>query len=123
MTCWATPFIGRKYAPTLADNCLGFARDVQREVFGRQLPGMLSLFRGSSAGVEIEDAFPEVEKPSDGCLVVMLDVNDRAAHVGVWCEAARRVVHAENVFGSVVADELGVVRFLWPSVRFFEVPA
>lgn len=120
---WAATYIGRRHETTLADNCLGFARTVQAEVFGRQLPGMLSLARSAARGQGLELAFPEIQRPTEGCLVVMLDAQGRAAHVGVWCAAARRVIHAQEGFGSVVADELPTVRIQWPTVRFFEVPA
>lgn len=123
MSCWASRYIGRRYEPTLADNCLGFAREVQREVYGRELPGMLSLMREAVRGEGIDDTYPELDRPADGCLVVLGDRKNACAHVGVWCGPAGRVVHAESGFGSVVADELGVLRFQWPSVRFFGVPA
>lgn len=123
MTCWASRYIGRPHEPTLADNCLGFARAVQADVFGRELPGMLSFMRSAARGLGLEERFPELDRPVEGCLVVMLDARDRAAHVGVWCDEARRVVHSDESFGSVVATELRTVQMQWRTVRFFEVPA
>ena len=120
---WASAYIGRPYDRTLADNCLGLARAIQSEVFDRQLHGLLSMLRLVVSGGSVEDQFPELARPVEGCIVLMGTRQEPAAHVGVWCESARRVVHASRGFGSVVAEELSTLRMQWHSVRFFEVPA
>ncbi len=120
---WATPYIGQTHEPDAPFPCFVFARRVQREVFGRELPGILSVARAVRDGGDFDEAYPEIDKPRDGCLVLIGTVGDEAAHVGVWCEQAKMVVHAENGFGSVIASDLWRLRHLWHSVRFYAVPA
>lgn len=117
-TCWAQPYIGIPYKSTLEDSCLGLARKIYREVFGRNLIGGLSVARTLKAGRDLP-LRPRVT-PVDGCLVFMGDRFDPGRHVGVYCAAARSVIHACDQRQACVSTGLEDVRMLFSSVRFFD---
>lgn len=119
---WASAHIGDRHEPTLAGNCLAHVRNWQRDDFAKSMGGMLSVFRAAFSD-GIDSAYREIAKPVDGCLVLMGTPTNPAAHIGMWCAEAKRVIHAKDSFGSVVAEELRMVRLVWSSVRFYEVPA
>jgi len=116
---WAHAYIGQEYEPTLAGNCLGLARRVYRETFGRDLVGLLGLVHAVKRG---ELPAVEVAIPEDGDLVVMGTAAHRPArHVGLYVHAAgmpASVLHADDVNRRVVLSRMRLIRIAWPLVIF-----
>ncbi len=119
MMHWSAAYIGEPYAPTLAGNCLGLARRVYRERFGRELVGLLGACRAARRG-----SLPavEVEHPRDGDLVVLGHrPADPARHVGIYASGPGlppSVLHADDERGAVVLTRMRMVRAAWPVVAF-----
>lgn len=118
---WADRYIGCPHEPTLEANCHGFARRVYREVFGRDLMGMLGVFRALAKGEELP--FKQVARPVDGCLVLMGPAANRSNHVGVYCGASRTIVHASDARGQVVSSPPRLLRAAYPSLIYLEALA
>lgn len=116
---WSHAYIDQPYAGTLADNCLGLARRVYRERFGRELVGLLGACRAARRG-----SLPavEVEHPRDGDLVVLGHrPADPARHVGIYAAGPGlppSVLHADDGRGSVILTRLRLIRAAWPCVAF-----
>ena len=119
-----TPYsLGGQVSGTL--DCYGCATQLQREVFGRDMPdfampataGRVAIAAAISVHPE-RARWTEVAEPVDGALVTMAR-NDCGYHIGTWiAEDGGLIVHAiENV--GVVADTVPALMALgWRRFRF-----
>lgn len=116
---WPGRYLRVRYDPaTLGGNCAGAARMMALEQFGVDVPGQLAFTRAVMRG-EV-DALPgaPVSKPHEGALVLVGDDRNPARHVGLWSEALRCVVHADDQLERVVATPLPYLRAKFPRVLF-----
>jgi len=120
-TCWAERYAGLPADTTLKGNCLGFVRLIMREQFRKEFPGFLGILRAARRGEQP----PMVQRRTmkEGTVVVCGNQENPVRHVGVYCQAAERVVHAVTDIpdGIVRAEPLWRLRHEWPVVTFWEV--
>lgn len=116
---WAQRYVGQKAKPTLKLNCLGYVRLILREQFRTEFPNFLGIARAIRDGKELP--FKVTGQLQDGTMVICGNVVNPARHIGIYCLAADRVVHADTERGRVLAEPILRVKQAWPLVTFAEV--
>jgi hypothetical protein len=119
MRNWAEKYVHRLSEKTLAGNCLGLAREILREEFGKEYPGYLGALKTVLRGGKLP--MEETKVLSDGTLVVCGNYLYPCRHVGVYCAAIDRVVHALPEEGIVRAYTIWRLKQEWPSVTLHKV--
>lgn len=114
---WTEQYIGREYVRGEYD-CASLVVDVQREVFGRDVPDFGERPGRRSDEMEMiaemldeaEELVERVEEPEEGC-AVQIKVSMNLTHVGTYCEINGEgyVLHNIKKHG-VIATK---VRDLW----------
>ena len=113
-------------------DCWHLACQVEREIFGRELPSIdVPTDPGWAWVLQTISAHPERgrwrERPQphgvivagDGALVLMARVQ-RAAHIGVWLLPEQGVIHCDQTSG-VIFEDAGTLRATgWRELRFYE---
>ncbi|MBR0881852.1 hypothetical protein ABIF65_003367 [Bradyrhizobium japonicum] len=131
-SAFLTPLIGEPWA-WQSRNCWDFACHVQRELFGRELPGVAVPSDFSRRWVLAEfDRNPErarwVSVPNgpgglvaaaDGALVLMAHARF-PAHVGVWLRPEGRVIHCDDKTGVACEAPLALRQMGWKQLTFLE---
>ena len=126
------PLIGQPWA-WQSRNCWDFACHVERELFGRELPGVLVPAELSKRWVLDEiannperDLWQEVAPSAygmiaaaDGALVLMAHLK-HAAHVGVWLKPESRVIHCSEAHGVCFEPVLALQMMGWRNLSFYE---
>lgn len=126
------PLIGQPWAWQV-HNCWGFARHVERELFGRDLPEIPVPPELSKRWVLDEfEANPEranwIETPEgpggliaaqDGALVLMAHLR-MPAHIGVWLKPEQRIIHCDEAHGVCFEQVMALRQQGWKQLRFFE---
>lgn len=119
MRNWAAKYVGAPADKTLAGNCLGLVREVLRTEFGKEFPGFLGAMRDAKDGKALPCTETKVLK--DGVLVMCGNDVYPARHVGIYCKAVDRVVHAVTEEKIVRAEPLWRLRQEWARVALFAV--
>lgn len=121
MTCWAERYAGQPADTSLALNCTGLASRILREQFGKDFPNLLGILRAAYRGSDLP--MTPAKKLRDGVLVVLGTRSNPVRHVGVYCAAADRVVHAVTDIpdGVVRCELLSRLKHEWTSVLYYEV--
>lgn len=130
-TAYLANLIGR---PWSADqSCWHLARDVQREVFGRDLPmvavppdaswrWMIDTISGHPEHQqwrEVAYAPGQTITAPDGALVLMARVT-QSAHIGVWLASEAAILHADPVAGVALEPVVKLRARGWSRLRFYE---
>lgn len=130
-TAYLTSLIGQRWAPDRT--CWHVAAEIQRELFGRDLPSIIVPSEPSwrwmidtLAGHPERQNWSEVVSPHPGLVtardgaLVALGRADRAAHVGVWLQPERLVIHCDQSFGVVAQSTAGLRAAGWGRIHFYE---
>ena len=122
MSCWAEKYQGLRAEPTLELNCMGYVRRILREEFRREFPGFLGGMRLAARGLP----FPlrPVKRLRDGTVIVCGNAENPVRHIGIYCLAADRVVHADTdatPIGRVRLEPMFRLKHDWPLVSYWEV--
>ncbi|MBR0882191.1 hypothetical protein ABIF65_003679 [Bradyrhizobium japonicum] len=126
------PLIGEPWA-WQSRNCWDFARHVQRELFGLELPGIVVPSDFSRRWVLTEfgrhperarwQAVPDgpggLVTAADGALVLMAHARF-PAHIGVWLRPEARVIHCDDKTGVACEAPLALRQMGWKNLTFFE---
>jgi len=130
-TAFLRSLIGRPWSSSAS--CWHLAMEVEREMFGRDLPDVevpsLPSWRwmiDSIEGHPERARWREVERgphglvtAADGALVLMARSN-RPAHIGVWLRPEQAIIHADQGAG-VMLELLTTLRARgWARLRFYE---
>jgi hypothetical protein len=114
-------------------NCWDFARHVERELFGRELPGVAVPAELSKRWIlEAIDRHPEraawrqvpdgpggLVVVGDGALVLMAHLRF-PAHIGVWLAPEGRVIHCSEQHGVCCESVLVLRQMGWKQLTFYE---
>lgn len=126
-----TSRLGQPWAPTRT--CWHVAGEVQRELFGRQLPDVAIPAAPSWRWmIDTIGRHPERSRwepiatgphgiitAPDGALVAMGRA-DLEAHIGVWLAPERQVIHCDQRFG-VLAQDMATLRASgWGRIQFYQ---
>ncbi|WP_454917270.1 hypothetical protein [Xanthobacter sediminis] len=128
---YLTSLIGRPWSSE--QSCWHLAREVERELFGRDLPDadvpdhpswrwMIGAFSGHPEWTrwsELPAGAGCIVTAADGALVLMARAS-HPAHIGVWLRPEGGVLHTDPVAG-VALEGLAKLRARgWARLRFFE---
>ena len=137
MTCvdhskWIAAQIGKPWEKLAVGpfsyDCWGLAGEVERRLYGRELPWAGDLVESSESVREVMDAmrvsalqrsWQPASMPAPGDVVVFTRVL-YPAHIGVWVEmpdGSAGILHCERNVG-VVFQSLGEARLAWAKVEF-----
>jgi hypothetical protein len=127
-----SPLIGQQWS-WQSRNCWDFAVHVERELFGRILPGVAvpddpqwkwmihAIAQHPERGNWV--AVPEGEHglvtAADGALCLMGRFNG-PGHIGVWLLPDRKVIHCDRKAGVCFEDVLALQKQGWINLTFFE---
>ena len=124
MKHWVNKYIGQPWEARTHD-CWGFFRNVQRDVFGRDVPAVdVTSYRAAAKAALMANhphrlAWQEITRAElqDGDGVRMASTGN-PGHVGIWVDIdGGRVAHCDEPFGVMVhsldrlADEYRDIRF------------
>jgi hypothetical protein len=126
------PLIGEPWA-WQSRNCWDFARHVQRELFGRELPGIavpndfsrrwvieeFGRHPERSRWQEVPEGPGGLVMAADGALVLMAHLKF-PAHIGVWLAPEARVIHCDGKTGVACESVLALRQLSWKKLTFFE---
>lgn len=130
-TAYLTALIGRPWSP--AQSCWHLVREVQRDLFSRDLPEVevpadpswqwiVDAFVGHPEEYSRWRLIPETSgiiTAADGALVLMSRAR-RAAHIGVWLRSPAGVIHADPVAGVVLDSPVALRARGWARLHFYE---
>lgn len=126
MPHWTERFLGIGYARggdgPQAYDCWNFARWVQREHFGRDVPFMPTpASHGSIAKVmdpwAVEFGWRRVETPADGDAVFLACLRE-PTHVGIWVGDLKAVLHC-SLGGAALHTPFHLSAFGWRVCGYF----
>ena len=100
---WSNQYIGMPYSTF---NCAELCRLALKEVFGYEmcLPQMPRTVIGMGKAIESQEyRYPEIDKPFEGCLVLM-KARGVSSHIGLYTKAGNRdnVLHAMKSAGQTI---------------------
>ena len=127
-----SPLIGQPWA-WQSRNCWDFARHVQPDLFGRELPRVAvpadpskrwileSIERHTERGAwrEVFDSPGGLVTAADGALVLMAHLCF-PAHIGVWLWPEARVIHCSEQYGVCCESVLALRQMGWKKLTFYE---
>lgn len=140
MNCWAEKYVHQEAGKTLEKNCLAFVRRIVREEFRKDFPGPLGFARFVMRLTGVTDlseimlaaqygagdkrwTFRKTKRLKDGTVVIFGTDSNPLKHIGVYCQAADRIVHAvTDIERPIVrAEEPWRLRLEWPLILKMDV--
>ena len=130
-----SPLIGEPWS-WQGGNCWDFASHVQRELFGRALPGLdvppdfskrwvLNEFARNPERARWQvapDGPGGLVTARDGALVLMAHLRF-PAHIGVWLKPEGRIIHCDDKTGVACETPLALRQMGWKKLTFLEPKA
>lgn len=126
----AKPWQANAKGPDAYD-CWHLAAAVSLRLFGRPLPDVAVPAHPTWAWtIDTIAEHPErarwrqcpdgpLVKAGDGAIVLMAKMS-RPAHIGIWLQPERRIIHADPKFGVVFEAPLDLATNGWRRLRYFE---
>lgn len=122
---WAEQYIGRQYTKGTYD-CASLVVEVQREVFGRNIPdyGERPPMRSDEAQVledEVRRLTVRIDDPVEGCAVQMRSAGS-IHHLGVYCEVngEPHVLHNVRRMGTILTKLRDLHKFSMQIEGFYQ---